>query len=315
MIRTLLCLAISFALGAFAFSGEEEEAGLRARVRALAEALKKRADADKGPRLVVQFHPPTSYYLPSRTRIRPHLDLLPSIYQPPEQVGVTVDPPSAFGFDATVELIRATVEPASWESMDGVDLWNARGGLMVRHLPRVQRKITTLLDRLQKEQRRALHVRIATIAADDLELGADEIERRVQGEALDQLEFRVRSAQTALREVGEWVRYVGDYRVEIAEAARIGQPEPKRVLHGFGVQALPVLDDAGNGVRIELRLDRNRLPRPIRRVDSEHGPMELPSMEVSRLRTAFWMPLGRWTVAGGAPDCLFVVRVDRSQRP
>ena len=43
--------------------------------------------------------------------------------------------------------------------------------------------------------------------------------------------------------------------------------------------------------------------------------MELPSMAVTRLRTAFWLPLGRWVIAGAGPDCLIVVRVDRSHRP
>ncbi|MHC4847248.1 MAG: hypothetical protein ACYTEG_02205 [Planctomycetota bacterium] len=316
MIRTLLCLAVSFGVGALAFSGEGEEDELRARVRALTLTLQRRADADRGPRLVSRFHDIAKRAGPIGAGRRPQLDLIYSNQVPKEGVGNS-EPRFGLGFDEAVELMLRTIEPGSWESMEGVEVGQVGTGVLVRHLPRVQDKIDRLFKDLARQQARELQVEIRahTLGERDLLLTDAQVEALAKTDALAAIEFRCESGVRARRTVGSEFSYLAEFGIKLAEAASIGKPARARVLDGFSIDVRTLLDDAADGVRLELELDRNELQRPPRRADTEHGPLELPRLAVTRLRTGFWTNLGKWTIAGGSPECLLLVRVDRLPPP
>ena len=62
---------------------------------------------------------------------------------------------------------------------------------------------------------------------------------------------------------------------------------------------------------LHLRVERTEVETPIRRVDTEHGPLQLPALDVSRVGTTLWAPYGRPVVAGGCTignrACVFLV--------
>ena len=322
MRRTLLCLVISFGMGAWAFSGQgDEEDELRSRIRALTAELARRADTEESAKsestLVWHAHEyRTPTWRAGTVWSSTELDLAQSKLQPPAEVDDS-ERNSGFDFDETIHLIRTVVEPESWEKLDGVDLRNANGGMFIHHLPRAHSKIAALLHGIRKIHEREVRVEIVAVPVGDRDLALSESEmtRLAATERLGSLRFRCPSGRLVRRRVGRSIHYAADYRVEVAEGATIGDLEGERVFDGCSVTARALLDDSANGVRLELRLDRNRVPQPFRRADTEHGPIELPAIEVTRLRTGFWVPLGRWTVAGGSSTCLFLVRVDRLPPP
>ena len=76
-------------------------------------------------------------------------------------------------------------------------------------------------------------------------------------------------------------------------------------------------DERTNGVLMHLRLQYQQLAGSPRRVDTEHGPLTLPSLDVVRLHTSFWAPVGHAVLAGsctrGMPPCHIVVRLRRAR--
>ena len=327
MIRTLACLLVSFAVGAFAFQGEETD-DLRRRVRALADRLRAEADR-KEPRIADRKPVDRLYEIADLVRQpgfdpRPrHLDLVPSQFVPPAEPEVDAAL-VGLGTESLEELIRASVAPSLWVDVEGADLTFIGERMFVRQVPAVHDRVRAMLAYLRPHVNRRAGVEIvavrvakehrAWIAEPTRELTPEQADRLLAAEPLARLRIDCLEGRRASGRSGRVHDYVADYDVQIAQEGTIGDPQTVKVAEGCTATVQVAFDDAANGARLELRLDRSELELPHRTRRTEHGPLPLPRMRLTRVRTGIWAPLGRMVVAGGSPDCLFLVRVDRSSR-
>ena len=327
MMRAAVIFCLAIALGAITVSGQGvgEENDLKARIRALSEALKQRADA-RAPdgRPVLQFHELGDLVMRLPESSVDSVNLLQSRYQPPE-ADMWLEPHSAFDFDYLMEIIRTTIEPATWEEIEGAEIKPLMNRLLITQIPRVQRKIAALLNRLRTATDRRMRVRFVAVvltAADQAlldrrarELSADEAKELLSREPLGVAETICYSGVGLGQRVGRRVSYLQDYDVKIAQEASIGDPNRHEAFCGMTVELRAMLDEGGDGARINFELTRSNLAEPIRRVDTEHGPLELPDLALTLVKGAMWVPLGKTSIVGGSTSglnpCLFLVTVDR----
>jgi len=333
VIRSAMVFLAALLLGALTVSGQEQEADtLRKQIRELSDRLKQRADL-KAPQDVEQRAVQRFYDVGGLVqRIRdaapyPVCVLRPSKYSEPEGF----EEPEAcapFEIDMLIDLARQLVEPESWDTVENADIQVKQSLLVVTQIPRVHRKLEALLASLRAGIDRQLRLQFVAVPVgpEDAalldnrprELTDDEAERLLANEPLGTATLHARSAQMVRQRVGGEVPYLQDYEVEIAQEANIGDPITVSAFEGMTVWALPTLDDSGKGVRVDLRIDRRKIARPIRRVDTTHGPLELPRAELTRLCSSMWLPLGRTVVLGGATagdrPCVFLLRVERIAR-
>ena len=101
---------------------------------------------------------------------------------------------------------------------------------------------------------------------------------------------------------GRWERYLSGYAVNVAENAVAAWPITSRCLSGFVVDVHPWLTSGGDAVSLSIQATRTNLPTPFRTMETPHGAVELPTMDVLRIRTGLAVPLGRTAIvgAGGA---------------
>jgi type II secretory pathway component GspD/PulD (secretin) len=101
------------------------------------------------------------------------------------------------------------------------------------------------------------------------------------------------------------VAYVQDYDVEIAQAASIADPIIAVVQDGVILDVRPVVSADRRFVTLELRPTVAELKRPIRTLTTSLGvsgnsvTIQLPELEVSRVRTSVPMPDGGTVLLGG----------------
>jgi Flp pilus assembly secretin CpaC len=96
------------------------------------------------------------------------------------------------------------------------------------------------------------------------------------------------------------VSYMQDYDVEIAEGSAIGDPIVQLVNDGFMVDLHPTVAGNGDMVVLQVRTEVADLTRPVRTVQLPLGTVDLPTLEVLKMRTTAAVPLGRTVVVGGA---------------
>jgi len=329
MIRDTLIFLFAVGLGALTVSGQDNggEADLKRRIRALTEELRQRADAGK-PKADAPGRPVMRIYEVGDLIMRyPHMqgdmvDLFPSKFNPPEQAELD-EPNSPFEVDWMIEIIRQLIEPATWDTIEYADIQPKTGRLFINTIPRVHKKIEAFLGTLRTLADRQLRVELFAVPVDEKdaaifasrtrELSSQEAERLLSRPSMGALELVCRSNLTLAQRVGRNVGYLQDYDVEIAQEATIGDPISRHAFSGMAVELRAMLDEGGKGVRLDLQLDRTLVREPIRRVDTEHGPLELPELALTRLRTTTWIPLGRVVILGGSTagkkPCLFLGRV------
>ena len=331
MIRTLIVFLAALLLGALTVSGQERpEDELRRRIRELTELLKKRADQrapeDAAARAVLRMYDVSDLILPIRSDSEPAgVYLLPSKFAPPE-TAEWFEPMAGFEMDSLIDFLRQVIEPETWETVENADVQLRSGTLFVNNVPRVQKKIASTLATLRGWVERSLEVEITAVplqAGEEAlifnrprELTDAEANAMLEREPLGSALLRCRSGQRVGQRIGREVGYLQDYDVEIAQEAAIGDPIARTVFEGCSVHLIAMLDDAAAGARLDLELDQSAVPRPIRTMKTEHGPVELPAMNLTRVRTALWVPLDKTVVLGGATTgeapCLFLARVTRA---
>ncbi|MHC4939543.1 MAG: hypothetical protein ACYTHK_11285 [Planctomycetota bacterium] len=330
MIRSLLVFVAALTLGALTVSGQEDpQDALRRQIRELTEQLKKRADqrgpGDENSKPVLRIYQVGDLVMRAwNAPADMHTDLIPSKYQPREPREES-EPVAPFEIDFLIDVMRQVVEPETWEAIEGAELQVRSNRLFVTNIPRVQNKIPAFLDALRGAANRHLRVEVTAVPIEDgdvellasrpRELTDAEAEKLLAREPLGAATLLCRSGQQVTQRSGREVSYMQDYDVEIAQEATIGDPIAQTVLDGVSIWMSAFLDDSANGVRLDLRMDRTALEHPIRRVDTEHGPLELPVLEMTRVRTALWAPLGKTVVVGGATagtkPCVFLATVHR----
>ncbi|MBJ01563.1 MAG: hypothetical protein CMK00_01690 [Planctomycetes bacterium] len=109
-----------------------------------------------------------------------------------------------------------------------------------------------------------------------------------------------RSSMSVLNQV----TYVQDFDVEIAQAASIGDPMVAVIQDGVILDVRPVVSADRRFITIELRPTIATLKRPIREMVTTLGSqnsvtIQLPEVEIQRLRTSIPMPDGGTVLLGG----------------
>ena len=328
-MRTSVVFLLALGLGALTVSGQENEGDeLRRRIRQLTEELKKRADQGApedrigSPVAAVYDVSDLSMRVPQAARWI-DVNLVPSKYQP--VAWEEYEPESAFEVDAIVDLMRTVVDRETWDTVEGAEVDVRVDRLFVRNIPRVHRKIPAFLKALRRVADRQVRVEIVAVEATEAdaalvlnrprELTEEEEKRLLERDALASVTLHARSGQAVRQRVGREVSYLQDYDVEIAQEATIGDPIRGGVAEGCSVWMRACLDDAANGARLDLEINRTAVSRPIRKVETEHGPLDLPVLGLTRVYTSVWVPLDRTVVLGGstagASPCLFLVRAQR----
>ncbi len=100
------------------------------------------------------------------------------------------------------------------------------------------------------------------------------------------------------------VVYVKDFDVEIAQAASIADPIIDTVQDGVILDVRPVVSADRRFITLELRPTIAELQRPIREVNTTLGSqasvtIQLPELEIQRVRTSIPMPDGSTVLLGG----------------
>ncbi|MEM8884571.1 MAG: hypothetical protein AAGD14_10910 [Planctomycetota bacterium] len=335
MIRFGVIFLVAAMLSAITVSGQDEDGpGLRERIRQLTEDLEAQADARRRPdgndegkdhvRVVRRTYDVRDLVRPRRERRERLFELLPSNYQPPEEAEFPEDL-SSIDLDSLIDMIRTTIEPASWETVENADIQVRAGHLMIHTIPRVQGKVEAFLDRVRRFVDRELKVEILAVPVepgDDAlfgnrprELTEPEATAMRARTSLGRALLQGASGKAMAHSFGRNIAYLSDYDVNIAQEATIGNPITSRVFHGTIVNVIAMWDDGGQGARLDVELSRTSVAQPMRRVDTEHGPLELATMELTRVQSSAWYPLGKTCVIGGGlagdTPCLFLVKVTR----
>ena len=154
----------------------------------------------------------------------------------------------------------------------------------------------------------------ALLARFPRDLGTDAANRLMAGEWLGNLSAVCIDGQQVVRREGTLRAYLQDWDVEIAQKSSIGDPIRRAVFDGCTIEMRAILDRDRGGASLHYRLERTEFGDTIRRVPTEHGPLELPTMDVTRLNASCWVPLDRTVVLGGVTSgdsCVFLATARR----
>ncbi|MHC5012537.1 MAG: hypothetical protein ACYTG6_16595 [Planctomycetota bacterium] len=236
--------------------------------------------------------------------------LVPSNYTPPEPPELP-EPAPTFAADYLVELFRLGIgheedweDPASIEVRNGLLYVRNRAGLheaIERTLAELRRQLlwTLVVDAELLQVDRATMAQLGDVTVlDEAQHGALR-EARAAGSALLRDAGRLTSFRGTRNTVesGDRVIWLQDYEVNIAEESDIGNPVVQEVLSGLVLDVSAGLASDGGSVAMEVRFTRTNVLKPFRRLNTLHGDVELPEMQVLRYRAATHAPLGETVVA------------------
>jgi len=249
-----------------------------------------------------------------------------------------LEPLAFYEIDAIIDMIRENVAPDSWEELRSASIQQARGILMVRHMPAVHDRIGMLLGELRKKAASQVNVEVKVLRLPDAALraiqggeGAAVLtpagEKRLRAVVASGEAEVIRTGSVActnsqrvsLSDTGQ-VSYVQDFDVEIAQAAFIGDPIVMSLREGLIFDVRPTLAGYGDLVVLEVRVENARLNRPMPFIDTPVGTIETPRIELTKLHTILAVPVGRTVVVGGAladgdDEAVLIVVTPTANRP
>ncbi len=326
-MRRFLVITLALAAGALVVTGQDGDASkLMREIEQLTKRLRTKADAAKVRSIdavpVLRLYDVADIVATVRHRTIEFSNLAPSGYEKPEQRETEELP--AMAIDSLIEMIRQGVEPATWDSIEGASIEPKGGRLFVQNLPRVHKKTGRLLA-WQRSNVRRVTVEVAAVALNDADRSRVAAVRRdlppalarelLSRNVLARLSFVGRSGQTLAGRSGRTVRYVAQYNPEIAQASSIGDPITHDLFLGLAAEMTACVDRNTGGAIVHTRISLTSADQNFPVQKTEHGPLELPRMELTRSISAFWMPLDRTVVAGGGTidnkTVVFLVTVRR----
>jgi len=332
MKRGLLFFLGALLLGSLTVVGQDDDpdAAIKGKVEELTRLLQRRAAArarvEGRQRVSMRMYDVSDLTAPITDSTLDYSNLIPSRYQRPES-GADMEPRSPYQVDWLIELIRTTVEPETWDTIESADIMAKNGWLFVNTIPRVHERIVKSLTefRTYLEPQVAVDLvavrvdqqRAAVLARTPRDLDPAAAEALLQGDRLGTLRLLCFDGQQVVSREGSERSYLQDFDVEIAQSAKIGDPIRQSVFDGFSAEVRAILDRNRGGAVLHCRIERTDFRDPIRRVATEHGPVELPALGVTRLSASCWVPLDTPVVLGGAVvgdgSCVFIAIVRKFQ--
>jgi len=328
-MRRLGIFLAALLVGALAVSGQEraDDDELAREIDRLRALLRQRAERGTPPAeatAVRRIHDVMDLNTKIASQPLQLGDLTPSKYPMREDPRGDLEPVASYEVDMLIEVIKGTVEPASWDTIVGADIQPKFDSLFVVTIPRVQGEIENLLGWLRRNADRRVAVEVAVVpvregdaailSASPRTLTEEEAASLLGRERLGTVALTGWDGQIVSGRVGRELTYVQDYDTEIARESSIGQPIPQKVFSGCTAEVLTCLDDQGGAV-LHCQLEFSRVPEEFPTHATEHGEIELPTKRLTRVQTSFWAPLGRPVVAGGCTagdePCIIVVTAHR----
>ncbi|MHC4934232.1 MAG: tetratricopeptide repeat protein, partial [Planctomycetota bacterium] len=95
------------------------------------------------------------------------INLVPSKYQPPEVDDEELEPTSPFEVDSLIEVIRQTIEPESWDTIEGANIEPKNNVLVVTTTPEIHQKIGSFLTDLRKNTGLLISLEVRFLRAED----------------------------------------------------------------------------------------------------------------------------------------------------
>ena len=323
-MRSMGLFLLALGIGALTVVGQgDERADLLSKIKELQELLSKDAAARKNaPQdkfVIRRFYDVSNLTTLVADQLLEPSNLGVSMYNAPEPRELA-ESSSPFEIDSLIDLIRMTIEPETWDAIEGASIEPKNSQLIVTNIPRVQQGIKAMLDRLGKIASRHVVVDVialpvnketaALLGQRPRELSPAEAKALGAMKALGTLRVTCFDGQHSVQRSGTRHSYLQDYDVEIAQASAIGDPIRAEVFSGFTAEISATMDLSAKGVLLQCRLERTRLDEKIRKLDTEHGPLDLPVLEVTRVNTSLWAPFDRMVVVGGTTGgtkpCVFV---------
>ena len=241
----------------------------------------------------------------------PLLHLPPSnltLPEPPE----LPDPHAFFPEEQLVDVLKTDVDPASWVP-EGTALQLRGHRLLVRtdarHAAAVASYVAALRGAFVRSYRaRATLVSLPLASFPELVGGVDDgatllsdggaaLLARPGARVEERASVRLTDGGRTGVAQGTLHRYVGDYNVEIAKKAAIGDPRIFEALEGTTLDVAGAVTSDGGALALDLRMDRSTW-RESRRVRTRHGEIECPSVGMDRVRGSLVVPLGATRLAG-----------------
>ncbi|MHC4547310.1 MAG: hypothetical protein ACYTEZ_00920 [Planctomycetota bacterium] len=252
-------------------------------------------------------------------------NLVPSGYVSPEQDDPERRP--TYSVDAIVGLSRWLIAPESWDRIEGADIAPRGTRIFVTTVPAVHARFPILLNQLRAFLNAQVAVEVvalpvspetaALLAARPRELGREEAQRLRALAPLGSARLVCFDGQQVVQRHGRRRSYLADYNLKIAQKAALADPVRAELFEGCAVEVRGCLDRGGRGAILHCRLERTAVEEPVRRINTDHGPLDLPAMRLTRVQTSLWVPLDRTVVLGGGAaggeTCVFLLTAHRVQ--
>lgn len=311
-MKRFLVITLALVAGALATSAQDgNPSELLREIDRLTERLRKRADAaDKVRSIdavpVLRIYDVGDLCARVENRVLRFPNVLPTGYDEPELR--EIEPRAAVEVDQLIEMIRLGVEPDSWDTIESASIEPKNDRLFVHTLPRVHRGIERMLAwRREAVQKVAVQIVAVAVGANDVARLANErhalppaLANELQARGvLGSVSFSGRSGQEFAGRNGRTIRYVRGYDPEIAQAAKIGDPQVQELFLGLAAEVIACVDKSSGGAVVHARISMTSMDGDIPVHETEHGPLELPRMKLTRSASAFWVPLGRTVIVGG----------------
>ena len=234
--------------------------------------------------------------------------LVPSHHTLPEPPELP-EPSPLYAPDGLVEFIRRTSSPATWE--DPMSLESRNGVLLVRNHPAVFSDIEKVIERLRREAHWTVTTQLDVVEMPDAlleSLRADRdglfvlspSQRRVLDAAIsggtahrsERITLPSRDGVPNSISSGKHVSYLQDYATEVAEGSAITNPVIQSFFSGLSLTVTAGRTSGDGAVALDVRATRSEQNTPMRRLATPRGHLELPRLEIFRVRTGLLVPLG-----------------------